>query len=168
MGQSNSRLGTWRWRQQAPPKRRYLFTDGIKPYLLRPESSSTLLWKPHTLKSMSDLSQFIYSALLRMNAILPLLEYLDKVWHVAHLLWVRNIRLYKICVFRAALLKTRVSWGVMQCLLVYCCGSSDGPQCRYFLAQVVRKEPLGSYNIDVRNYMPVDTAWHPARLKLFL
>ena len=99
--------------------------------------------------------------------ILTVLWHLDKVWHTALVLWVRNIRIYEICVFRAVLLNTRVFCGVTQCLLVYCYRPSDGPQCRYFLTQLVREELLGSYNIDVRNYMPVDTAGHPARFKLF-
>jgi len=60
--------------------------------------------------------------------------------------------------FTAVLLKTPVFWGVTQCLLVYCYRPFDVPQCRYFLAQVVQEELLGSYNIDVRNYIPVDTA----------
>jgi hypothetical protein len=59
-------------------------------------------------------------------------------------------------VFTAVLLKTRVLWGVTQYLLLYCYKPLDGPQCRYFLAQVVHEELLGSYSIDVRNYRGAD------------
>jgi len=108
---------------------------GIKPYLLRPESSSTLLWKPHTLKSMSYFKSIYLQGTFTDERhvtfvwILTVLWHLDKVWHMALLCECGILGYTRFVCLEGALLKTRVFWGVMQCLLVHCCGPSDGPQC---------------------------------------